>query len=122
MRHLGPCSFAGQSTEPVPGRLLRPGAYSEFDDLPDGQVPTQSRPANQLSVLSPQPPVPTDSMHAASLLTPFSLPSLPHALHLKPFPHQDCTNEGAFALAHPVRIQGYPMFPAHALSFMVARA
>jgi hypothetical protein len=47
-------------------------------------------------------------MHAPSLLTPFSLPSLPSSLHLQTFPHQDSTNEGPFALAHHVRSQGYP--------------
>ena len=51
--------LAGESTEPVPGGLLRPGAHSEFDDLLDGQVPTESKCAHQLSVLSPQPPAPT---------------------------------------------------------------
>ncbi len=57
--HLGPRFLAGQAAEPVPGCLLRLGAHSEFDDLPDGQVPTKSKCANQLSVLSPQPPAPT---------------------------------------------------------------
>src|SRR5262249_46241736 len=60
--------------------------------------------------------------HVPLLLTPFSLPSLPHSLHLQTFPHQDSTYEGPFAFAHPVRIQGYPEFRAHALSFMVVRA
>ena len=53
--HLGPGFPASQSTEPVPGRLLCPGEYSELGDLPDDQVPTEPKCANQLSVLSPQP-------------------------------------------------------------------
>ena len=99
--------------KPVPGGLLRPGAHSEFDDLLDGQVPTDpSAPTSCRSFRLSRPRQPAAraprGMHVPSLLTPFSLPSLPSSLHLKTFPHQDSTNEGPFALAHPVRIQGYP--------------
>jgi hypothetical protein len=59
------------------------------------------------------------ALHCCSFL---SHSPLPHPLHLKTFSHQDSTNEGPFALAHPVQIQGYTEFPAHALSFMVVRA
>ena len=115
----GPGFLPGQSAEPVPDRLLRPDAHSELDDFQDCHVGPGAPPPSSPSFSPPPPSRPACSncsgICAASLLIPFSLPSLPHPLHLKTFSHQDSTNEGPFALAHPVQIQGYPEFPAHAL-------
>jgi len=111
----------------APFAFPRLGRYSELDDLLDGQVSTQPSASASfqpfcLKSLRRLARSTCSGDHVPLLLTPFSLPSLPHSLHLQTFPHQDSTYEGPFAFAHPVRIQGYPEFPAHALSFMVVRA
>ncbi len=80
--HLGPGFLASQSTEPVPGRLPRLGAHSELDDLPDVQVPTESKCANQLSVLTAQPPAPTGLL---DLLGGCTFHRCSHLSHCPPF-------------------------------------
>jgi len=107
----GPSFLAGQSAEPVPDRLLRPDAHSELDDFPDCHVgpsaPLPSCRSFRLRRRLDQLARTARGICAASLLISHSLPSLPHPLHLKTFSHQDSTNEGPFAFAHSVQIQGY---------------
>src|SRR5678816_767598 len=82
---------------------------------------TSAKGAGQPSFLSSQEPAPTGSLdlpagctfHRCSRAS-LSL-SLPQSLHPKTLPHQDFTNEGPSALAHPFKFRGTPEFPAHAL-------
>ena len=109
---------------PVRGARTRSPSPSRrplrLDDLPDCQVSTVQvrHPA-----AGPFGSV-ASSTSLLALLGGFTLHHCSRLSHCPPFlthsifktsSHQDSANEGPFALAHPVQIQGYTEFPAHAL-------
>src|SRR6516165_833512 len=89
VQHLAPFAFP------------RLGRHSELDYLLDGQVSTQPSASAScqpfcLKSLRRLACSTCSGDHVPLLLKPFSLPSLPHSLHLQTFPHQDSIYEAPF--------------------------